>query len=438
VLDVVKIYGPIILLVAIGFVAAYQFVDPAPPRHLTLATGPEDGAYHAFGQRYREILGREGIEVKLLTTRGSVENLKRLAAGAANQGTDGGPADLAFVQSGVGSPSGYPGLMALGSLYYEPLWVFSRGSTAPDRLSDLVGRRLAVGEEGSGTRYVVLQLLAANGIGEDDGTVLEALGGSAAAAALQTGLVDAAFFVTARLEGAVGELLEQQGIALMSFARAAAYERRFAHLAAVDLPEGVLDLASDLPARDMTLVSPLATMVAREDLHPALVDLVMKAAAEIHGPAGLFERADAFPSPKNVDFPLSSDAARFYKSGQSFLRRVLPFWVATFIERTWILILPILTLMIPLMRVGPPAYRWQVRRRIYRWYGDLRKLEAQLQDHGALPDAAARKAALAELNALQDEVGQLAVPLSYADNLYHLRLHIDFVRARYSEFTNSL
>lgn len=433
--DILKIYGPIFLLVALGFFAAYQFVDPAPPRHLTIATGREDGAYYAFGQRYQEILGRAGIEVELLSSKGSVENLELLTAGDKREG---GPVDLAFVQSGVGDPRGYPGLVALGSLYYEPLWIFSRGNAAPTRLSELAGRRLAIGAAGSGTRYVVLQLLAANGIGADDGTVFEALGGSEAAAALQTGLVDGAFFVTARRNGAVGELLAQQGISLMSFERAAAYERRFSHLDAVTLPEGVLDLAEDRPMRDVTLISPLATFVARDDLHPALIDLVMLAARDIHSGAGLFEEADAFPSPQNVDFPLSEDAARFYRSGPSFLRRVLPFWVATFIERTWILILPLVTLMIPLMRIAPPAYRWQVRRRIYRWYRDLRDLESQLQSPTATREAAAYKEILAKIDALQDEVGQVAVPLSYADDLYHLRLHVDFVRAKYDKFTNSL
>ena len=292
--DFFKVYGPIVLLVALGFLAAYQFVDPAPPREITLATGSESGAYHAYGLRYRDILARDGIEVKLVATAGSVENLDLLASdeGGGPSGSGDTRVDLAFVQSGIGTPAGFPNLVALASLYYEPLWVFTRASEAPGRLNALAGRRLAVGAEGSGTRFVALQLLAANGIGQDgDGTKIEALGGSEAIAALQTGLVDAAFLVTAQGNRLLSELLEQQGIGLMSFERAEAYARRFPHLSAVSLPEGVLDLANNIPAMEMTLVSPVATLVSREDLHPALIDLVMRAAQEIHAGQGLFEAA---------------------------------------------------------------------------------------------------------------------------------------------------
>ena len=438
--DFFKVYGPIVLLVALGFLAAYQFVDPAPPRSLTIATGSESGAYHAFGLRYREILARDGIEVTLVSTAGSVENLGLLAEEEGDTSSDPGDArvDLAFVQSGIGAPAGFPNLVALASLYYEPLWVFTRGSEAPGRLSALAGRRLAVGAEGSGTRYVALQLLAANQIGREDGTKIEALGSSEAVAALQTGLIDAAFLVTSQRNQILSELLEQQGFGLMSFERAEAYARRFPHLSAVTLPEGVLDLANNIPGQEVTLVSPVATLVAREHLHPALIDLVMRAAQEIHGGQGLFEAAGQFPSAQNVDFPLSAEAERFFKSGPSFLRRVLPFWAATLVERTWILILPVLTLLIPLLRIAPPTYRWQVRRRIYRWYRDLRELEAELQAADARRDAVTMKSIRTRLAALQDEVGQVVVPLSYADNLYHLRLHIEFVRERYDPSIHTL
>ena len=434
--DFFKVYGPILVLVLLGFLAAYQFVDPAPPHQLTIATGAEGGAYAAYGARYRDLLAPEGIEVTLVASRGSVENLSLLAADRAE--SDGPSVDIAFVQSGIGTPGEFPQLVALASLYFEPLWVFSRGTEAPGSLTELAGRRLAVGAAGSGTRHVALQLLAANGIGDDDGTKIDPLGSAKALAALQLGLVDAAFLVTAKRSAVLTELLQQQGIQLMSFERAEAYERRFPHLSAVVLPEGVLDLAGNLPDHDITLVSPLATLVAREDVHPALIDLVMRAASEIHGGPGLFEDAGQFPSPQNVNFPLSPEAERYFKSGLGFLHRVLPFWAATFIDRTWILILPVLTLLIPLMRIAPPTYRWQVRRRIFRWYRDLRRLETKLQDATAGGDAEPLQEALADIGSLQDEVGQVMVPLSYADNLYHLRLHIDFVRRRYEPPSETL
>jgi hypothetical protein len=307
-----------------------------------------------------------------------------------------------------------------------------RGEQPVTRLTDLAGRRIAVGAEGSGTRFVALELLAANDIaaGDPTGTVLHDLGGGAAAEALTAGELDAAVFVTAKYAPLLTDLLARPDIQLLDFERAPAYQRRFRHLAAISLPEGALDLAADLPAEDHDLLSPVATLVARDELHPALIDLVLRAASEIHGGPGLFEEPGQFPSPRNVDFPLSDEAERYFQSGLPFLRRALPFWAATLVERLWIMILPVLTLLIPLLRIAPPTYRWQVRRRIIRWYRDLRDLEAELQ---AAADEAGRQEALDKLERLQDETGRIAVPLTYADHLYNLRLHIEFVRRSYGQ-----
>lgn len=429
--DYLKVYGPILLLIAAGFVVAYQFVNPAPPRTLTLATGSPEGAYYAYGQRYREILARDGIAVTLVESAGTVENLALL------EGTAGGtsrPVDLAFVQSGIGDPAKSPHLVALASLYHEPLWLFVRSDVPVARLTALAGRRIAVGPEGSGTRQVALTLLAANGIaaGDADGTVLSDLGGAKAAAALTAGEVDAAVFVTAKYSPLLSDLMAQPGIRLLSFERAGAYQRRFRYLAAVTLPEGAIDLAADLPAEDHVLLSPLATLVARDDVHPALIDLMLRAATEIHGGPSLFEEPGEFPSPHNVDFPLSPGAERYFKSGLPFLHRVLPFWAATLVERLWVMALPALTLLIPLLRIAPPTYRWQVRRRIIRWYVDLRRLEADLQRAAEADDWTALRDLLSDVERLQVEIGRVSVPLSYADNLYNLRLHTEFVRRRYT------
>ncbi len=429
--DAFKVYGVTALLVVLGFVVAFKFVDPAPPGQLTIATGSAEGAYHAFGQRFRDILARDGIAVTLVETEGSVANLGLLAAVGESR-PDQAVVDIAFVQSGVGGTSDFPGLVALASLYYEPLWVFTRGEVPVSRLVELAGGRLAIGAEGSGTRHVALQLLAASGLGDGDGqgTEIEDLGGSEAIAALLEGQVDAAFLVTGKESPVLKSLLRRPDIQLFSFDRAQAYERRFPSISSVLLPQGVVDLGANLPARDVTLLSPLATLVAREDVHPALIDLVMMAAAEIHGGPGLFQNPGQFPSPLNVDFPLSPEAERYFESGLSFLKRVLPFWAASLIERAWVLILPVLTLLIPLIRIAPPTYRWQVRRRIYRWYRDLRSVEAVLHEAARTDDDEKQAEGLAKLDRLQDEVEQVVVPLSYADDLYHLRVHADFVRHR--------
>jgi hypothetical protein len=324
--------------------------------------------------------------------------------------------------------------VALASLYYEPLWIFVRGAQPVGRLTALAGKRIAVGAAGSGTRAVALELLAANGIsaGDAEGTVLSDSAGAAAAEALAAGELDAAFFVTAKYHPLLSGLLAQPDIKLLSLERAAAYQRRYRYLAGVTLPEGAMDLAANLPAEDVQLLSPLATLVAREGVHPALMDLMLRAATEIHGGSGLFEKPGEFPSPHNVDFPLSPSAERYFQSGLPFLRRVLPFWAATLVERLWVLLLPALTLLIPLLRIAPPTYRWQVRRRITRWYRDLRRLESDLQAAAEAGDRDALQAALGDVDRLQVEIGGIAVPLSYASDLYNLRLHAEFVRRRFA------
>lgn len=431
--DILKVWGPVAAISLIVLAATWWFVDPAPPGRLYMATGAADGAYHRYGEKLRTILARDGVELVLLPSSGSIENLRLLANGQSDP--DGNrSADVAFVQSGVGSQAEQPYLLALASLYYEPLWVFVRGSVQPRRLTELSGKRIAVGPEGSGTRDLALSLLAANGIVEGDvaGTVLVPLAGADAAAALKRGQIDALFRVTAMDAPMLHDLLAEPGIALMSFERAGAYVRRYRYLSALTLPTGVLDLAANQPAQDVTLVSPMANLVARDDMHPALVDLLLSAASEVFSPGSVFEAPGQFPSPNYVEFPLSADARRYFESGLRFLHRYLPFWAATIVGQLLVLILPLIVIVIPLMRVGPPLYRWQVRHRITRWYRDLRRIENELALSAYDDDAEARGRAIAELDTLQDQVGELSVPTGYADQLYHLRLHIGFVRQKFA------
>lgn len=279
--DSMKIVAPAILLAIAGFLVAHQFVDPAPPQRFTIATAGADGAYHAFAMRYRAVLARHGVELELLETAGSVDNLRRLRAGD-------GRVQVAFVQGGVGNPAEDDPLVSLASLYFEPIWVFHREEVALERLSDLHGRRVAVGAEGSGTRAIAVQLLADNGVTGGSATLVPS-GGGEAAEALVSGALDAVFTVGTERSPAIQALLRAPGVRLMSFARAEAYTRLRSELSSVTLPRGVIDLASDIPARDVTLLAPAATLVAHRDFHPALIDLLMRAAGEVHRDGGLFE-----------------------------------------------------------------------------------------------------------------------------------------------------
>ncbi len=414
--DWLRVYLPIALLVIAGFALAYSYLDPLPPRELTIASGNPDGAYFAFAERYRVELARDGITVNIIATSGSLENIALLS-----DPTSG--VDVAFVQGGTGDPVAHPDLVSLASLYYEPLWVVTT-SPPPLGLDDFAGARLAAGSLGSGTRAIALQLLADNQLGEDDVTLLEA-GPVEGAELLRTGEADAVMQVGAQLHPALEALIAEPGFELMDFDLAQAYARRHRYLSAVTVPEGMINIPDGIPDRPLTLVAPAATLAARETIHSAHVDALLRAATSLHRGGGLFETAAEFPSPDYVDFPLSSDAQRFFKSGPTFLRRFLPLWVALQVERLWILVLPLVTLAIPLMRLAPPLYSWQVRRRIYRWYENLRTLEMRAR---RATEPAERAAVAAELDKLQNEVGTIEVPLSYTDNLYHLRLHIEFVK----------
>jgi TRAP transporter TAXI family solute receptor len=414
-----RLFGPAIALTLAGFIVAYQFVEPAPPSRIAIATGRAEGAYHGFAERYAEILARDGITLEVRATSGSLANLDLLADPASG-------IDLAFVQGGTGTPAATTDLRSLGSLYFEPLWIFTREQPSPRRIPALAGRRVATGGEGSGTRAVALQLLADNGLTDGVATLLP-LGGNEAAEALLAGEVDAAFFVASPKAPVIARLLKAKDIRPMSLARAEAYARRYRFLSRVTLPEGVIDFARNIPDREIALLAPAATLVARAELHPALTVLLLEAAGQVHRAGGLFETPGAFPAPHHLDFPLNEAAGRYFEYGPPFLQRYMPFWAADLIDRLKVMLLPLVTLLFPLFKIVPPTYRWRVRSRIYRWYRELQTID----DHiGAAGPAYNLERLAGDLTRIEQEVTRVSVPLAYADALYDLRLHIAFVRDR--------
>ena len=416
-----KIYLPSLIITILGFVVAFQFVQPAPPREITIATGDEKGAYHAFGLRYRDILARNGITLKVRSTAGSVENLKLLDAPESG-------VELAFVQGGVGDPQSSPTLTSLASLYFEPLWVFHRSEVRLDRLTDLRGKRIAVGAEQSGTRAIAMQLLADNAV-DDQGASVLSVGGERAQELLLQGEVEAAFFVASARSALVHGLLERTDVSVMSFENAEAYRRIHRFLSKVTLPQGVINFKADIPPRDVELLAPAATLVARDDLHPALIDLILQAAAEVHGKGDLFEEPFEFPSQKYLDFPIHKEALRHFKSGPPFLQRYLPFWAASLIDRLKVMLLPLITLLIPLFKIVPPTYRWRVRSRITRWYKELQAVDSAAGQGGS----AELDGCIKEIDRIDRDVRRMIVPTSYAAELYALQLHIAHVRKRIDE-----
>jgi TRAP transporter TAXI family solute receptor len=409
----------IILIVGIGFGVAYQFVAPAPPTRIAITTGGDSGAYYHYAQRYAAILARNGITLEVQTSAGSLDNLERLRRDDAQVG---------FVQGGVVTvpeedAEEDSGLLSLGSMFYEPVWVFYRGEKRLDRLTDLRGKRIAIGQEGSGVRQLAQQLLEANEI--PPGDHLLSLSGLDAAEELQQGRIDAAFIIAAERAPVVQVLLRSPGIKVMSFAQANAYQRRFPFLTRLTLPHGVADLVRDFPPEDIRVLAPTANLIIRDDLHPALQTLLLQAASEVHGKAGFFQDANEFPAYMDAMLPLSPDAARFFKSGPPFLQRYLPFWLAVLIDRLIVLLVPIIALLIPLLRVAPALYSWRVRAKVFRCYGELKFLEEDLKNHF---DASRLADYRNRLDALDDEASQLHVPLGYTDLVYTLREHVNLVR----------
>jgi TRAP transporter TAXI family solute receptor len=416
-----SVVGPAVVLAVIAFVVALQWVEPAPPSRVVIATGRPDGAYYRFAQQYRERLSRERITLEIRQTTGSVENIRLLEDSASG-------VDLAFVQGGTGAAAKTDRLVSLASLYYEPLWVFSRANPGPSDLRGLRGRRLAVGPEGSGTRPVALTLLGANGITERNSRLLP-LAGLDAAQALRRGEVDTVFLIASHESAVVKELIGTPGLSLLSFPRADAYTKRFPFLSKLVLPAGGLSLEADVPPRETLLLAPAATLVVRREFHPALVDLVLVAAADVHAGRGLFEARKQFPSPDHLEFPLLHEAERFHRSGPPFLARYLPFWAATLIDRIKVLVLPLLVL-VPLARLVPPIYRWRVRSKIIDKYRDVVDVDLALGRH---PSQAECDELLDRIARIEDDVRKLRLPLGYADAHYHLRQHVELMRGKVKE-----
>jgi hypothetical protein len=407
--------GPVLLLAVGLLTAAYWWMDPQPPRSVRLATGPEGSSYALFGRRYAEQLKTQGITVEQIATAGSAENLQLLREGKA---------DVGFVRGGtdVFGEDDDEALLSLGSLFYEPLWLFYRRPPATKAepitaLPQLAKLRLNVDTPGSGVPALMERLLKANQI---EARQLAHLPPEQAAAALLAGEVDAIVMAQASQSRFVHQLLHAPGVALVDLAQADAYSRRFGFLSSVTLPRGVADLAADLPARDVSMVALTTALLARTDTHPALRQLFADAAVKLHGEVGWFNRARDFPNTRTSELPVSAEGDQAINGTPPFYKRWLPFWLANLVQRMGLVIGGLLVLLLPLSRVIPPLYEWQVRRRVFRWYALLRDIEERPPDADALQ----------RLADLDERVNRVAVPLSYADELYALRNNIHAARKR--------
>jgi len=396
-------------------------VRSAPPHTLVITSGPDGSSFRRYADEYQKRLAEQGINLEILPSQGSSENLQRLQSGPMR-------VDLGFVQGGLDKDAKLDGLMSLGSVAYQPLWVFYRNPTPLGRLSDLAGRRIATGAYGGGTHLLAHTLLAANGI-TGDPTIMVDLDANAAAAGLLAGRLDAVFLMGDSAPAqTLRNLLRSPEVQVFSFHQADAYTRRFTYLNRMVLPEGSIDLGTNLPAQDTLLVGPTVELVAREGLNPALSDLVLEVAKEVHGKASLLQKRGEFPAPLEHEIKISDDARVYYKSGMGlFYRTFHSFWLASMLNRILVAIVPLALVLIPAIRLLPVAYRWSIQLKIYRCYRPLQRLE---RDSTGPLDAGRVEELLRRLDEIEADVDRLKVPASFADQFYVLRGHIVFVRER--------
>jgi TRAP transporter TAXI family solute receptor len=414
--------GTVFFIVAVVGAAIYWSIRSAPPRTLILTSGPPGSSYERYATNYRNLMASNGVTLKILPSGGSIENLQRLSDPRFQ-------VDVGFVQTGESDGSTAEGnapLYSLGSIAHQPLLIFYRNATPISFLSGFAGKKLAVGPAGSGTRTLALALLETNGIKADATTAFLDLDSETAAKGLLDGSVDAVFLMGDSATGqSMRTLMRAPGVQLFDFVQADAYTRRFNFLIRLQLPAGAIDLGKNIPPQDVNLVGPTVELVSRENLHPALCDLLLESARQVHGKPTLLQRRGEFPAPIEQDFKISEEAARYYKSGKSFLYRSLPFWLASLVNRVVVAFVPMVLLLVPGLKLIPAAYKWRIQLHIYRWYRGLLRLEREL-DSGAGDRDELRK----RLDRIEKSVNGMRVPASFASQFYSLRENVSFVRGR--------
>jgi len=398
--------------------AALLMLSTMPPHRIVMASGPEGDAYFEIGKRYRVALAKANVEVQLVPTAGSVENLAMLRDPHSQ-------VSVALIQGGTPSAGGASELESLGALFYEPMWWLRKREIQGEGTESLRGRKISIGPAGSGTRALALELMKRTKSERLIGEVL-ALHPREAADKLLAGEIDAAFLVSSWESPVVQQLITDPRIALSGFPHADAFVALYPFLRKLVVPRGVADIATDQPPTDVTLIATKASLVVRKDLHPAIQYLLLNAAAEIHSGPSIFNRANEFPAAEAIEIPLSSEALRFYRSGVPFLHEYFPFWMAALIGKLIILLIPILGVLYPMMRSLPRLYDWMMRSKILRMYGELRLLEDETSS--ARGTGCDTRDMIARLDRLEEEANHARVPVTYASMLYGLRDHIDLVR----------
>ena len=416
---------PVILLIIATFYITIQFIQPAPKKEITIATGSKTGSYYKTALIYKKLLEKENVKVNLLTSAGSIENINLLKENKA---------DVAFIQNGTILEKNVSNIKSLASIYYEPLWVFYRNEGFNvDYIIQFFSKKIAIGKEGSGTKDLSEKILADNGINNENSQIFH-YDLQKAKEELEKGNIDTMFIVSSHKSQIIEDLLANPYINILSFKRAKAYSRKYPFLEALTLYEGTLDLFKNLPDENISLLSTTANLVVKEDFSEELIRLLLKKLKEVHNKKELFSKAEQFPNDLNMQLEMHEEASRYFKYGDTWLEKIFPYWIASNIDRLKLLIIPLLTLLFPLFKGVFPLYNWTMRSKIYKWYEQVKELDNKLDSL----DIESLKKELTKLEKLKIEIKEeTKVPLSYMGEYYNLQLHIDLIENKIERKLNN-
>ena len=398
-----------------------QFIQPSPKKEIVIATGSKTGNYYQTALKYKELLKKDKVDVKIINTNGSVENLELVKSGKA---------DIAFMQNGIVDKDIYEDVQSFANVYYEPLWVFYKNENyTMDYIIQLISKKISIGSNGSGTKDLASKILEVNGITSENSTLYN-YSSSKAKDELIKGNIDAMFVVSSHNSKVVKELLENPSINVLSFKRAKAYSRKYPFLEALTLYEGTLNLYKNLPDENIKLLSTTATLIGNKNLNDELIRVFLKKVKEVHNKKDLFSTPNQFPNIHNMKLELNEEAKRYLINGDTWLEKIFPFWIASNIDRLKILIIPLLTLLIPLSKGVFPIYRWSIRSKIYKWYRQIQELDLKLETikSDELADF------IKELEELRHEIKvDTKVPLSFMSEYYDLIMHLELIISKANE-----
>jgi TRAP transporter TAXI family solute receptor len=413
------IVGVIALVTLLGWALAI-IIEPATRHTIVITSGADNGIYRGFADRYAPLLKRDGIKLDIRSSSGSVENYQRLIDPTSDY-------EVGFIQSGTTSPQETDHLETIAAVSYEPIWVFYRGDTTIDRLAQLRGKRIGIGVPGSGLLNVAQVLLTYSGVTAAN-TTLAQVDATNAYQGLEKGQLDAAFFI-GRPDAPMQQTLLNSDLKLMNFAQADALAQKFPSLSKVVFPRASTSIVDDLPQKDVTLLAATALLVAKDTLHPALAYLLLDAARTVHGGEDYFTPIGTFPNLNTDEFPLSDESIRYFKSGRPFLQRYLPFWLASFIERRLLILLPFMALLLGLLQALPRIVESRIKSRLVVWYREIKSLEDEIwtTNHPTEEQIAQWRD---EIELIDAHASLIRIPKRYFHDLYALKQAIGVVRER--------